>query len=99
MIFFLSKFLPTLLFPLGLACLFIVVSLIAQIRKRSRIAVGANLMALTILCLMGNSYVSHLLVRPLETGDIPAELSRRPMPSLCWEVSQGRPFRHSPPCI
>lgn len=72
MAFFLSKFLPVLLFPLGMACLFIAVSLIAQIRKRSRIAIAANLAALAVLCLMGNRAVSHLLMRPLETRDIPS---------------------------
>ena len=72
MTFFLSKFLPTLFFPLGMACLFIAVSLIAQVRKRSRMAIAANLASLAVLCLMGNRAVSHLLVRPLETRDIPA---------------------------
>ncbi len=48
MTFFLSKFLPTLFFPLGMACLFIVVSLIAQVRKRSRIAIAANLAARSV---------------------------------------------------
>jgi hypothetical protein len=54
MAFFLSKLLPTLFFPLGMACLFIVASLIAQIGNRSRIAIAADLAAFTILCLMGN---------------------------------------------
>ena len=72
MIFFLSKFLPTLFFPLRTACLFIAVSLIAQVRKRSRMAIAANLAALAVLCLTGNGAVSHLLLRPLETRDIPA---------------------------
>lgn len=72
MIFFLSKFLSMFVFPLGAGCLFIAVSLIAQVRERSRIAIAANLAALAILCLMGNRAVSHLLVRPLETRVIPA---------------------------
>jgi uncharacterized SAM-binding protein YcdF (DUF218 family) len=72
MAFFLSKFLPTLFFPLGMACLLILASVIAQIRNRSRIAIAANLAALAILCLMGNPAISHLLVRPLETHDIPS---------------------------
>ena len=87
------------LFPLGMACLLIAVSLIAQVRKRSRIAIAANLAALTILCLMSNRAVSHLLVRPLEAQEIPQDLSRRPMPSWCWAVLQRRPFRRSPRCI
>jgi uncharacterized SAM-binding protein YcdF (DUF218 family) len=72
MTFFLSKFLPMLVFPLGAACLFITVSLIAQVRERKRMAIAANVAALAILCLMSNRAVSHLLVRPLETREIPA---------------------------
>lgn len=71
MTFFLSKFLPMLFFPLGTACLLIAFSLIAQVRKRSRMAIAANLAALAVLCLTGNGAVSHLLLRPLETRDIP----------------------------
>jgi uncharacterized SAM-binding protein YcdF (DUF218 family) len=71
MVFFLAKFLPTLFLPLGMTCLFIAVSLVAQVRKRMRIAIAADLAALAILCLMGNRAVSHLLVHPLESRDIP----------------------------
>jgi uncharacterized SAM-binding protein YcdF (DUF218 family) len=71
MTFFLSKFLPMLFFPLGTACLFIAVSLVAQVRKRSRMAIAANLAALAVLCLTGNRAIAHLLLRPLETRDIP----------------------------
>ena len=73
MIFFLSKFLPTFFYPLGIACLFIGGSLIAQARKRFRMAITANLVALAILFLMGNPAVSHLLVRPLESRDVPSD--------------------------
>jgi uncharacterized SAM-binding protein YcdF (DUF218 family) len=72
MTFFLSKFLPMFFFPLGTTCVLIAVSLVAQIRKRSRMAIAANLAALAVLCLTGNRAVSHLLLRPLETRDIPA---------------------------
>jgi uncharacterized SAM-binding protein YcdF (DUF218 family) len=76
MIFFLSKFLLTLFSPVGMACLFIAVSLIAHVRKHTRTAIAANLAALAILYLMGNRAVSHLLVRPLETRNI----TTRPLP-------------------
>jgi len=71
MIFFLSKFLPALFFPLPMACLLIVVSLIAQFRNRGRMAIVANIVALAILCLMGNRAVSHLMMGPLESHDMP----------------------------
>src|SRR5580704_17868150 len=70
--FFLSKFLAVLFFPLGIACLLMAISLIAQIRRRSLIAIATNLAALAILCLTGNRTVSHLFVRPLETRNMPA---------------------------
>jgi hypothetical protein len=99
MTFFLSKFLPTLFFPLGTACLFIAVSLIAQVRKRSRMGIAANLAALAVLCLTGNRAVSHLLLRPLEPGTSRQDLSLRPMPFWYWEALQHLPFRRSPPFI
>jgi hypothetical protein len=75
MTFFLSKFLPAVFFPLMMACPFIALSLIAQVRKRSRMAIAANLAALAVLCLMGNRAVAYLLERPLETRDIPSVVS------------------------
>jgi uncharacterized SAM-binding protein YcdF (DUF218 family) len=73
MVFFLSKFLPALFFPLSMACLLILVSLIAQFRNRRRIAIVANIVALAILCVMGNRTVSHLIMSPLESHDMPPE--------------------------
>jgi uncharacterized SAM-binding protein YcdF (DUF218 family) len=72
MALFLSKFLPMLFFPLSMACIFIAVSLVAQVRDCSRIAIAANLMALAILGLMGSPPVARLLVRPLEMLDVPS---------------------------
>jgi hypothetical protein len=72
MTFFFSKFPAHALFPLGTACLLIAFSLIAQVRKRSRMAIAANLAALAVLCLTGSQAVSHLFLRPLEPRDIPA---------------------------
>jgi uncharacterized SAM-binding protein YcdF (DUF218 family) len=73
MVFFLSKFVPALLFPLSMACLLIVISLIAQFRNRRRIAIVANIVALAILSVMGNRTVSHLMMTPLERRDMPPE--------------------------
>ena len=78
MTFFLSKLVPMFVLPLGAGCFFIAVSFIAQVRKRSRVAIASNLAALAILCSMGNRAVSHLLVRPLETRNLPAE----PLPQV-----------------
>jgi len=73
MVFFLSKLVPALFFPLSMACLLIVVSLIAQFRNRRRMAIVANIVALAILCVMGNRTVSHLMMTPLERRDMPPE--------------------------
>jgi uncharacterized SAM-binding protein YcdF (DUF218 family) len=100
MTFFLSKFLPALLFPLGMACLLIAVSLIAQLRKRSRMAIATNLAALAVLCLMGNSAVAHLLVRPLETRVIPAaRLPQADAIVVFGGALQGLLFHRSQPFI
>lgn len=72
MIFFLSKFVPTLFYPVGASCLLIVISIITQIRDRRRIAIASNFAALAILGLMGNSFISGLLTRSLEMLHLPA---------------------------
>lgn len=69
--FFVSKVLPVFFFPLGVACLLICTSLFAQIRKRSRVAIIADLIALATLCITGNSLVAGALLRPLEMRHVP----------------------------
>lgn len=70
MVFFLSKFLPNFICPLGIACLLLLVSLFAQLWKRSRTAIATNIAAFAILFLMGNSGFSRALARPLETDGL-----------------------------
>ena len=57
--------------PLGVACLLIGTSSLAQIRKRFRLAIIADLIALAVLCLTGNSLVAGALLRPLEMRHVP----------------------------
>jgi uncharacterized SAM-binding protein YcdF (DUF218 family) len=74
MFIFLSKLLPLFLYPLGLACLLMIVSLV-MIWKRPRIAAGVISLALIVLLLGSNGWVSQWLVRSLEWQNIPvAEL-------------------------
>ncbi|MFB2976627.1 YdcF family protein [Microseira sp. BLCC-F43] len=70
MFLFLSKLLPIFFYPLGLACLLMVVALIT-FWKRPRIAVGAIATALFVLLIASNAAVSRYLVRSLEWQHIP----------------------------
>jgi uncharacterized SAM-binding protein YcdF (DUF218 family) len=62
MFVFLSKLLPLLVFPLGLACLLLIVALIWKRAWRPLVA-----LALAVLWLGSSRYVAYALVRSLET--------------------------------
>ena len=70
MFLYLSKLLPLFFYPLGLACVSLIVALV-MLWKRPRIAAGAIALALTLLLLSSNGWVSNLLVRSLEWQNIP----------------------------
>jgi len=71
MFFFLSKLLPSLLSPLVIVCILIVVALIALYRRSYRLAATANLTALGILFILSNPLFAGLLLKPLETHNLP----------------------------
>jgi len=74
MFLFLSKLLPLLIYPLGLACLLLVIA-IAAFWKRPRLAAGSVSLALLVLWLGSNALVAGWLVRSLEQQVVPtAEL-------------------------
>lgn len=74
MFLYLSKLLPLFLYPLGLACLLMVVALVT-LWKQPRRAAGAIALALVVLLVGSNGWVSRSLVRSLESQNIPqAEL-------------------------
>ncbi len=74
MFLFLSKLLPTLIYPLGLASLLMVVAL-AMLWWRSRLAVLPLGLALLVLLIPSSSWVSDALVQSLEWR-------YRPLPEL-----------------
>lgn len=68
-----SKLLPLFIYPLGLACLLLVVALLL-IWKRPRLSALSIVMALALLLVGGNSWVANQLTRSLEWQNIPATL-------------------------
>lgn len=70
MFLFLSKLLPLLLYPLGLACLLMIVSLVL-LWRRSRWTPVPILVALIALLLGSNGWVSNGLVQSLEWQHLP----------------------------
>lgn len=65
MFLFLSKLLPLLIYPLGLACVLLVVALIC-LRRWPRWAAGAIALALALLLVSSNNWVSTAVIRSLE---------------------------------
>jgi uncharacterized SAM-binding protein YcdF (DUF218 family) len=70
MFLFLSKLLPLLLYPLGLACLLMIVTLVLM-WKRDRWAPVPLIAALIVLLLASNGWITNDLVRSLEVQNIP----------------------------
>ncbi|MCP5095315.1 MAG: YdcF family protein [Chloroflexi bacterium] len=70
MFFFLSKFLPLFIYPLGLGTILIVMGLI--IRKKQGVQTAVLLTAFLALYLGGNPFISRQLARSLERQYLPA---------------------------
>lgn len=74
MFLYLSKLLPLFFYPLGLACISLVVALVT-LRKRPRVATFAIAASLVLLLFCSNAWVAKYFVRSLEWQNIaPAEL-------------------------
>jgi len=71
MFLFLSKVLPLLLYPLGLACVLMLVALVTM-RRRPRLATRAIVLALLVLLAGGNGWVANWFVRSLEGRAVPS---------------------------
>ncbi|NJM71274.1 MAG: YdcF family protein [Scytonema sp. RU_4_4] len=70
MFLYLSKLLPLFFYPLGLACLCLLVALF-MLWKRPRTAAGAIALALILLLSSSSGWVSRLLVQSLEWQNLP----------------------------
>ncbi|MEB3212858.1 MAG: YdcF family protein [Leptolyngbyaceae bacterium] len=75
MFLFLSKLLPIFIYPLGLACVLMVVAL-CTLWKRPRIAALSLILALVVIVSFSSEYVSKGLGRSLEWQHLPPD----PMP-------------------
>jgi uncharacterized SAM-binding protein YcdF (DUF218 family) len=71
MFLFLSKLLPLLVYPLGLACLMLVLALVLIWRQRPRWATLAISLALALLLASSNSWMATALMRSLEWQHLP----------------------------
>ena len=69
MFLFLSKVMPTLIYPVGLACLLIILALF--LGRRAGLRQVALILALLALCLGGNRWVAMGLARSLEWRYLP----------------------------
>jgi uncharacterized SAM-binding protein YcdF (DUF218 family) len=69
MFVFLSKFLPLLVYPLGLACILLIFALL--LRRRARLHTTLIVLALALLWLAGNRWVGYSLARSLEWRYLP----------------------------
>ncbi|NJL10407.1 MAG: YdcF family protein [Calothrix sp. SM1_7_51] len=69
MFLYLSKLLPLFFYPLGLSCLLMVVALFT-LRQRPRLATVAISLALAVILISSNAFVSQNLVRSLEWQNI-----------------------------
>jgi uncharacterized SAM-binding protein YcdF (DUF218 family) len=70
MFLFLSKLLPLFVYPLGLACVLMVVALVMWWRRSRWVPVPLSL-ALIVLLLASNTWVANSLVRSLEWQQLP----------------------------
>ncbi|ASC73956.1 Envelope biogenesis factor ElyC [Halomicronema hongdechloris C2206] len=73
MFLLLSKLLPLLLYPLGLACLLLLVALVL-LWRRPRWAAGAIATSLALLFISSNSWVADRFLQSLEWQHLPSEL-------------------------
>ena len=70
---FLSKLLPLFLYPLGLACVLLIVALLLSWKRSRWVPVPAAL-ALVVLWVGSNGWVSDFLVHSSESQNIPAAI-------------------------
>lgn len=73
MFLFLSKLLPLFLYPLGLACVLMVVALVLWWRRSRWVPFPVSL-ALLVLLVASNAWVSNALVRSLEWQHLPPKV-------------------------
>ncbi|MBE9010573.1 YdcF family protein [Pseudanabaenaceae cyanobacterium LEGE 13415] len=66
MFLFLSKLLPIFIYPLGLSCVLLILTVVLILRKRSRLALIPVTLTFLILALSSSAWISYPLVQSLE---------------------------------
>jgi uncharacterized SAM-binding protein YcdF (DUF218 family) len=74
MFLFLSKLLPIFLYPLGLSCILLLITLVLLWKKRSRLALIPVTLTGLILFLSSNASISNALVQSLEFQYLPQQI-------------------------
>ncbi|BAY55459.1 MULTISPECIES: YdcF family protein [Leptolyngbya] len=74
MFLFLSKLLPIFLYPLGLSCILLLITLVLLWKKRSRLALIPVTLTGLILFLSSNASVSNAIVQSLEFQYLPQQI-------------------------
>lgn len=74
MFLFLSKLLPLLFYPVGLACALMGVALVLLVGRRPRWAAGAIALALVVLWTAANGWVAVALTRSLESRAVALQI-------------------------
>ncbi|HEY9643400.1 MAG TPA: YdcF family protein [Coleofasciculaceae cyanobacterium] len=73
MFLYFSKLLPLFIYPLGLSCLLLILAFIT-LWKRPRLAALSIVLALLLLLMSSNSWISNHLVKSLEWQNLPTPL-------------------------
>ena len=73
---FLSKLLPLFIYPIGLSCLILMVSIGAILQRRSRLGILGISVAIAILWISSSGGFSTWIVRSLEKQYLPGEISQ-----------------------
>lgn len=74
MFLFLSKLLPLLIYPIGLAGVLMILAMVLIWRKRSRLALIPIAAALSLLLISSSGWFSTWIVSSLERQNLPAEI-------------------------
>ncbi len=71
---FLSKLLPLFIYPIGLSCLMMMASIVAIVKRRSKLAILLTTLAVSVLLVASSGGFSNWIVRSLEQQYLPGDV-------------------------